>query len=158
MTIFPFLVIFPLFLHPTTQPQLLTTNVLSLGPITMIFMKKKLRQIHNKSITSGIKCQLVAKIGQIVTVFSTFAHCHGPPYETFSFFLAMMCWVEGSSSDFKQQVRNHFIFFFSFFLDDFCLFFHFFNFWPILHISRPPMVNPLSPVTPFRTFMSPESN
>ena len=39
---------------PTTQPQLLTTNVLSLGPTTMIFMKKKPRQIHYKSITPGI--------------------------------------------------------------------------------------------------------
>ena len=85
MTIFPFLVIFPHFYivmgDPTNQPQLLTTNVLSLGPTTMIFMKKKPRQIHSKSITPGIKRQLVAKIGQIV--FSTFAHCHGPPYETF---------------------------------------------------------------------------
>ena len=37
--------------------------------------------------------------------------CHGPPHETFSFFLAMMWWVEGSSSDFKQKIRNYFIFF-----------------------------------------------
>ena len=121
---------------PKTQPQLLTTNVLSLGPITMIFMKKKLRQIHNKSITSGIKCQLVAKIGQIVTVFSTFAHCHGPPYETFSFFLAMMCWVKGRSSDFKKQVRNRLIFFHSF-LTIFAYFFIFLIFGPFCTFYAP---------------------
>ena len=39
---------------PTTQPKLLTTNVLSLGPTSMLFMNKKPRQIHYKSITPGI--------------------------------------------------------------------------------------------------------
>ena len=54
----------------------------------------------------------MTKNGQIV--FSTFVHFHGPPQATFSFFLAMMWWVEGSSSDFKQEVRNYFIFFITF--------------------------------------------
>ena len=35
--------------NPMTQPQLLTTNVMSLGPTGMIFLKKP-RQIHYKSI------------------------------------------------------------------------------------------------------------
>ena len=127
---------------PMTQQKLLTTNVLYLGPTSMMFMNKKSRQV-------------VAKIGQIV--FSMFAHCHGPPHESFSFFLAMMCWMEGSGSDFKQKVRHYFIFF-HYFLTFFAFFFHFFDFWPILHKLRLPMVDPSSPMTPFRTFTSPESN
>ena len=39
---------------PTTQPKLLTTNVLYLGHTSMMFMNKKPRQIHYKSIASGI--------------------------------------------------------------------------------------------------------
>ena len=39
---------------PTTQPKLLTTNVLSLGPTSMMFMNKKPPQIHYKTITPGI--------------------------------------------------------------------------------------------------------
>ena len=39
---------------PTTQTKLITTNVLSLGPTSMLFMNKKPRQIHYKSITPGI--------------------------------------------------------------------------------------------------------
>ena len=39
---------------PTTQPKLLTTNVLYLGTTSMMFMNKKPRQIHYKSITPGI--------------------------------------------------------------------------------------------------------
>merc|ERR1711954_537395 len=34
----------------------------------------------------------------------------GHPMRLFHFF-AMMWWVEGSSSDFKQKIRNYFIFF-----------------------------------------------
>ena len=36
---------------PTTQPKLITTNVLSLGPTSMLCRNKKPRQIHYKSIT-----------------------------------------------------------------------------------------------------------
>ena len=76
----------------------------------------------------------MAKISQIV--FSTFAHCHGPPHETFSIFLAMMCWVEGSSSDFKQKVRKNFIFF-HYFLKIFAYFFIFFIFGPFCTFYAP---------------------
>ena len=53
-----FLVVFPPFLHGHGRPhdpsKTFTTNVLYLGPTSMMFMNKKPRQIHNKSIASGI--------------------------------------------------------------------------------------------------------
>ena len=76
--------------------------------------------------------------------------CHGPPHETFSFFLAMRCWVEGSGSDSKQKVRHYFIFFHYFW--QFLPIFSFFGFLAHFAHFTPPYDRPLITYDPILYF------
>ena len=101
----PFLPLFPIlgiFAHlghfcvlmgnPSTPPQLLTIEMLSLGFSSMISMIRKLLKVHHKPLSSVTTCHVVVKTDYVT--FSMFVHSHGPPHDTFSFFLA---WCGGWS-------------------------------------------------------------
>ena len=126
--------------NPKTQSQLLTTNVLSLGPTTMIFLKKNdtpdSLQVHNPWNLMPIDGQNWSN-----SVFHVCALPLATPWDFF-IFLAMMCWVKASSSDFKQKVRNYFIFL-HYFLRISSYFFHFFVILAHFAHFTPPYGRPL---------------
>ena len=118
----PFLPLFPIlgiFAHlghfcvlmgnPSTPPQLLTIEMLSLGFSSMISMIRKLLKVHHKPLSSVTTCHVVVKTDYVT--FSMFVHSHGPPHDIFSFFFSMMWWLKYSSTDFRQEVEIFFIIF-----------------------------------------------
>ena len=101
--------------NPSTPPQLLTIEMLSLGFSSMISMIRKLLKVHHKPLSSVTTCHVVVKTDFVT--FSMFVHSHGPPHDIFSFFLA---WCGGWSivaliSDKKSR-------YFSLFFINFCPF------------------------------------
>ena len=107
-------------LDPSTTS---TVEMLSLGFSSTISMSRKPLKVHHKPLSSVTTCHVVVKTDYVT--FSMFVHSHGPPHDTFSFFLSMMWWLKYSGTDFRQEVGIFFIIF-HYFLP---IFAYFPNFW-----------------------------
>ena len=95
--------------------------------------------------------QVVAKTGQVV--FSTFAHCHGPPHETFTFFWAWYGGWKVVAAILSKKWGT--VSFFLSFLTIFAYFLPVFSFsWFLAHFAHftPPYGRPLITYDPISYF------